>query len=205
LPKIVDIESRRAQFVAASLDVIADEGVAGATMRRIAAQAGATTGAITNYFEGREALLIEAVRAAHNAAGLRMQHAARDGATAAERLEAVVLQALPLDAVRMREWKVWSAFRGALHGRSSLWAANEAGYSNWRRYLQMLLEPICVDADSVRREASLLMALVDGIAFRLAAMTASAEQLAAEQRSAALDVLFYVSAISRRQPLRGGL
>jgi AcrR family transcriptional regulator len=204
LPKIVDIESRRAQFVAASLDVIANEGVAGATMRRIAAQAGATTGAITNYFDGREALLVEAVRTAHNAAGLRMRHAAQDGATAAERLKAVVLQALPLDAVRMREWKVWSAFRSALHGRSSLWAANQAGYGNWRRYLQTLLEPICIDADSVRRESSLLMALVDGIGFRLAAMTGTAEQLAVEQRGATVDILFYLNAIGRPQTSREG-
>ena len=78
-------------------------------------------------------------------------------------------------------------------------------YGNWRRYLQTLLEPICVDAGSVRRESSLLMALVDGIGFRLAAMTTSAEQLAAEQQSAALDVLFYPNAISRRRTRRGGL
>jgi len=33
-------------------------------------------------------------------------------------MEAVVLQALPLDSVRLREWKVWSAFRVALPGNS---------------------------------------------------------------------------------------
>lgn len=197
MPKLVDIESRRAQFAAASLDVIASEGLAAATMRRIATQAGVTTGAITNYFEGREALLLEAVRTAHYAAGLRMQHAAHHGATAAERLEAVVLQALPLDGVRMREWRVWAAFRGVLPGNSELWAANEAGYGNWRGYLQTLLKPLCADADSVRREASLLVALVDGFGFRLASMTASAEALAAEQKSAAADVRAYLNGVVR--------
>jgi AcrR family transcriptional regulator len=192
MPKAVDVDTKRAQFVAASLDVIANEGLAAATMRRIAAQAGATTGAVTHYFAGREAVLLEAVRAAHFAAGARMQDAARHCPSAADRLEAVVLQALPLDAVRLREWRVWTAFRSVLPGNSALWAANEAGYGAWRGYLQMLLAPFCVDADSVRREVSLLMALVDGIGFRLASMTVNAEDLAAEQMSAAADVLTYL-------------
>jgi len=167
-------------------------------MRRIAIEAGVTTGAITNYFEGREALLLEAVRTAHYAAGLRMQNAARHDATAAERLEAVVLQALPLDGVRMREWRVWAAFRSALPGNSELWTANEAGYANWRRYLQALLRPICIDGESSRREASLLVALVDGIGFRLAAMAENAQDLASEQVSVTEDIVAYLKDVLRR-------
>jgi AcrR family transcriptional regulator len=199
VPKLVDIAQRRAQFVAASLDVIASEGLAAATLRRIAAQAGATTGAVTHYFPGRDALLIEAVRAAHYAAGARMQSAAEGAATAAARLEAVVLEALPLDAVRLREWRVWAAFRGALRGNSELWTASEAGYANWRAYLDTLLAPLCADAQSVRREGSLLIALVDGVGFRLAAMTASDAALAQEQRRMAGDVGFYLRELARRQ------
>jgi len=199
MPKVVDIGTKRAQFVDASLDLIASEGLAAATMRRIAAKAGATTGAVTHYFAGREALLLEAVRAAHYAAGGRMQDAAQRGLSSAARLEAVVLQALPLDAVRMREWRVWAAFRGALSGNSELWAASEAGYENWRGYLRVLLDPFCADVDSVRREASLLIALVDGIGFRLASMTASGEELAIEQNIVTADVLAYLKGVVQRR------
>lgn len=202
MPKIVDIESRRAQFVAASLDVIAVEGLKAATMRRIAAEAGVTTGAITRYFSGREELLLEAVGAAHVAAGLRMQRAVQHGANPLAQLEAVILQAMPLDDIRLREWKIWSAFRNVLPGKAGLWATNEAGYDAWRGYLHTLLEPICLDADSVRREASLLVALVDGIGFRLAAMTASVEQIEAEQRTVTADIQYYVQALTRRQARR---
>jgi AcrR family transcriptional regulator len=198
LPKIVDLAAKRAEFAAASLDVIASEGLAAATMRRIAAKAGASTGAITHYFEGREALLIEAVRAAHLAAGARMQTAAQQRATAAERLEAVVLEALPLDRVRLREWRVWTAFRGALPGNQPLWTQNELGYGAWRQFLETLLEPICVDAEDARRESALMVALVDGIGFRLAAMTAGADQLAAEQRSVTADVRVYLKSVGNR-------
>lgn len=200
MPKLVDIEARRAQFVAASLEVIANEGLGAATMRRIAAQAGATTGAVTHYFPSRETLLLEAVRTAHYAAGARMQRAAQQRLSTAERLEAVVLQALPLDAVRMREWKVWAAFRGALPGNAELWAANEAGYGNWRQYLEAMLRPLCADADSVRREASLLIALVDGIGLRLASMTATVPQLRAEQDTVTADMLAYLKRFARFAP-----
>ncbi len=200
MPKVVDIETKRAQFVTASLDVIASEGLTAATMRRIAAKAGVTTGAVTHYFPNREALLLESVRAAHYAAGARMQQAVQQHLSAADRLEAVVLQALPLDAVRMREWKVWAAFRGALLGASELWAANEAGYRNWRGYLEALLKPLCADADSVRREASLLIALVDGIGLRLASMAATAQQLQAERDTMKGDVLAYLKGIARISP-----
>jgi len=183
--------------VAASLDVIAREGLAAATMRRIAAKAGATTGAVTHYFASREALLVEAVRAAHLAAGARMQRVAQEGGSAVERLEAVVLQALPLDDVRLREWRVWSAFRSALPDNPELWSANEAGYGAWRGYLETLLAPLCADAAAVRRESSLLIALVDGIGFRLAAMTAGPERLADERRTAAADIRFYLAALGR--------
>ena len=205
MPKVVDIGERRAAFVEASLDVIAGEGLAGATLRRIAAQAGVTTGAVTHYFADREALLVAAVASAHYAAGARMTAAAASPSIPAERLEAVVLQALPLDAVRLREWKVWLAFRGALPGNVELWADNERGYANWRGFLQSLLQPLCADAEAVRREGFLLIALVDGIGFRLAAMAGDAEQVAAEQASAAADVRAYLRALSDRQRQgRGG-
>lgn len=204
MPKVVDIATKRAEFVAASLDVIAAEGLAAATMRRIAAQAGATTGAITHYFDGREALLLEAVAVAHYAAGARMEAAARGRHTAADRLEAVVLEALPLDEVRLREWRVWSAFRGVLRDNSRLWTASERGYGAWRGFLAALLQPICGDAEAVRRESALLIALVDGIGFRLAAMPANDEHFAEEQKHVAGDVRAYLKALNERQDQGGG-
>ena len=53
MPKSVDPTQKRAAFVAASWDVIAAEGLRGATLRRVAAEAGCTTGALTHYFSDR--------------------------------------------------------------------------------------------------------------------------------------------------------
>lgn len=195
MPRIVDVTTKRAELVAASLDVIANDGLAGATLRRIAAHVGASTGSITHYFDGRDALLVEAVRTAHEAAGVRMTRALERLDDPASRLEAVILEALPLDSHRLRDWKVWSAFRGALPGNSLLSAGNELGYGAWRKLLVVLLEPFFADAEDVRRESGLITALVDGIGFRLAALPRRSPQLAAEQQQAADDIRDYLKRV----------
>ena len=110
MPKSVDPIQKRAELVSASWDVIAAEGLKAATLRRVAAEAGCTTGALTHYFRDRRALLIDALRSAHYQAGGRMADAASRAASDLARLKAVLLEALPLDAARLREWRVWLAF-----------------------------------------------------------------------------------------------
>ncbi|MFD7436231.1 TetR/AcrR family transcriptional regulator [Streptomyces sp. NPDC059861] len=51
---------RRARIVAATLDLIAEEGVAGVSHRKIAARAGVPLGSMTYHFGGIEELLREA-------------------------------------------------------------------------------------------------------------------------------------------------
>lgn len=51
---------RRDRIIDACLDVISQVGVAGASHRKIAARAGVPLGAMTYYFDGMDALLLEA-------------------------------------------------------------------------------------------------------------------------------------------------
>lgn len=53
---------RRARILAATLDLIADEGVAGVSHRKIAARAGVPLGSMTYHFSGMDELLSEAFR-----------------------------------------------------------------------------------------------------------------------------------------------
>src|SRR5262245_51822686 len=98
----------RTRVVEAAWRVVATGGVHGATMRRIAAEAGVTTGFVTHYFEDKQELLAEVVQ--HN--NLR----ARDRVLAAigdrrglVALEGVVEALLPIDEDRRLEWEVWVA------------------------------------------------------------------------------------------------
>lgn len=53
-----DREARSGELVAAARAVIAREGYGGATLRKVAQQAGATTGAVSYYFENKEAFVL---------------------------------------------------------------------------------------------------------------------------------------------------
>lgn len=51
-----DRETKRGEFLTAGIMVIAEQGFAGASLRKVAERAGHTTGAITYYFENKEQL-----------------------------------------------------------------------------------------------------------------------------------------------------
>ncbi|MDH4608089.1 TetR/AcrR family transcriptional regulator [Pseudomonas sp. BN102] len=52
-----DHNAKRAELLAAAIAVIAQEGYAGASMRRVAQHAGCTTGAVTYYFANKEEMV----------------------------------------------------------------------------------------------------------------------------------------------------
>jgi TetR/AcrR family transcriptional repressor of bet genes len=168
VPKAVDRTEKRAEFVAASWNVIASEGLRAATLRRVASEAGCTTGSLTHYFPDRRSLLIDSLRSAHFQAGARMQEAAKQAPTDFERLEAVLLEALPLDAPRMREWRVWLAFWAEAMNDAELAKENTRRYAEWRSMLSDVVSPLVADSTEVERELDHLIALIDGLGLHLA-------------------------------------
>jgi TetR/AcrR family transcriptional repressor of bet genes len=167
MPKVVDARLRRSEFVDATWRVIRKEGLPAATLRRVAAEARCTTGALTHYFSNREALLVQALCAAHFAAGARMVAAARRVRGDLKRLETLVLEALPLDAVRMNEWKTHLTFWGEACDNEKLRSENARRFAEWGQLLEEYMAPIVPGEKARRREAMLLMALIDGLALRL--------------------------------------
>ncbi|MGO2985400.1 MAG: TetR/AcrR family transcriptional regulator, partial [Brevibacterium aurantiacum] len=57
MPKIVDHDQRRRDLVEATLRIILRQGLAGATMRDIATEAGFANGAMKSYFASKSDLL----------------------------------------------------------------------------------------------------------------------------------------------------
>ncbi len=164
MPKAVDVDQKRAEFVAASWDVIAREGLKAATLRRVAAEAGCTTGALTHYFANRRALLIGALRSAHFQAGARMLARLEGDAPVREKLRAVLLESLPLDAVRVREWRVWLAFWAEAMNDAELASENDRRYEEWRALLEGLFSGI----EGAANLSAQAIAFIDGLGLRVA-------------------------------------
>jgi AcrR family transcriptional regulator len=167
MPKIVDGNERRREILLAATGLIAREGLAAATMRRIADAAGCTTGLVTHYFENKDEILLAALRDAHGAAGRRMGvHAEGGGGLAA--LELVLHDALPLDDERVREWKVWLSFWGEAVGTRALAREQKKRYEEWRRLVRTHLKSARSAGElgaSVDLESSVeeIVALIDGL------------------------------------------
>jgi AcrR family transcriptional regulator len=166
VPKIVDHEQRRRELVDATLAVVAVGGIEAATVRRIAEEAGCTTGRITHYFADKEEVLVAALRQVHRAAGERMLAAIRQR-RGLEALRAVLAEALPLDEERVLEWRVWLAFWGNAATSANLQAEQHQRYREWRRLLTRVLAAAqrngqlsaSIDLD---RLVDQIVALVDG-------------------------------------------
>ena len=162
MPKVVDHAQRRRELVAATWAVVAPEGIEAATVRRIAEEAGCTTGRITHYFADKEEVLVAALRQVHRAAGKRML-AAIGPRSGLEALRAVLAEALPLDQERILEWRVWLAFWGSAATSASLQAEQHQRYREWRGLLKRVLATAQLSADiDLDRLVDQIVALVDG-------------------------------------------
>ena len=167
MPKIVDHSERRQELIAASWDVIAQDGIDGLTMRRVAKAAGCTTGRISHYFSGREELLSSALRSAHKNAAVRMMKIANSDLDPKQRLIRVSYEGLPLDKRRLREWKVWIVFWAAAASSQNLAAENTARYKDWQDLIERLLAESGISGRRLESRLHELMSIVDGLGIRL--------------------------------------
>ena len=166
MPKKVDPVAQRLSLAKAGLAVIAAEGLEAATLRRIAAQAGCTTGTVTHYFPDRSALLRAALDAACQTAARRMYQAAMHAPTYLQKLEAVLREAVPLDDERRGEARVWLAFWGAASEDQALIEVHERRMADWRGLIRAVLQPLLNPKADLDHEVLVLCDLVDGLCVR---------------------------------------
>jgi AcrR family transcriptional regulator len=198
MPRQVDAKLKRSEFVDATWRVIQNEGLSAATLRRVAAEAGCTTGALTHYFRSREALLIAGLRSAHSKAAGRMLVVTSRVKGDLKRLEASVLEALPLDAERLEEWRTRLAFWGAVADSEALRRENGRRFAEWNEFLQERLAPIVHHPEALKREVVVLAALVDGLALRLLVQCRSGEQAQATAPQIAAHVRAHLQGLRLR-------
>jgi AcrR family transcriptional regulator len=173
MPKQVDHAQRREQLAAALWRVVMREGIEAASVRRVAAEAGWSTGSLRHYFETRSQLLAFAMELVVQRVTERV--AAFGPEPDPRRL---LEQALPLDDERRAEMQVWLAF--------TTQALVDPGLRDLRDGAHAALRDLCRRA--VEQEgaadpgaaAEQLHALVDGLALHAVlapAVTTPARQL----------------------------
>ena len=108
MPIQVDRESQREHVTSLAAGLVAQEGVAALTFRRVAEAAGSSTAIVSTYFTDKRDLLLSTFRAAASRTTVRFEAAIDAGGSLQDCLEAW----LPLDADRLTDWRVILAFWG---------------------------------------------------------------------------------------------
>jgi AcrR family transcriptional regulator len=108
MPIQVDHERQRDHVTSLATRLVAQEGVAALTFRRVADAAGSSTAIVSTYFADKRDLLLSTFRAAASRTTVRFEAAINTGGTLQDCLEAW----LPLDDERLADWRVIIAFWG---------------------------------------------------------------------------------------------
>ena len=161
---------RRQDLIEATLDCVAERGLAGATVRAIALRAGVTAGLIRHYFPGKEDLL----QAAYATIVGRMTEQAKaapgmEQADPRRRLAAFVEANLGAPVMDVRIFSLWPGFIGRVHADPTLSAAHREGYLGFRDELETLVAEVLDGSDRTTDKAQLrhyaiaINAILDGL------------------------------------------
>lgn len=189
----VDPAQRRAEIVEATFGLLAEGGVEAATMRRVAAAAGATTGRVTHYFDSRVELLIAALREVDRRRQQRIS--AHDELDPFERLRAVLMERLPLDRERLDEVRVWLALAGTTLPELRDELVHQ--FVEWDRLVRSLVADEHMPDDMTVP----LVALLDGLALRL---TVDSTRRARQAATDALEALLIGQPATRTRATKPG-
>jgi len=182
MPKTVDAVARREELAAAAARVIARSGVAGASMREVATEAGWTTGTLVHYFRNRHELLRFTLETSLE--GRRRRRAVRDSHDPFSALRATLHDALPTDDDARLHWNVTIAFCAQAGGDPDFATLQRDAYRDFRSNVTARVIAAGHPASSADIEAERLIAVVDGVALQA---LFDPESWPPERQSAALD------------------
>ena len=167
LRKKMSQDDRRLEVTQAVWQVIIRDGLDKTSMRAIAKELGSSTGVVTHYFRDKNELMLFALERIFENLHEDMTSSIKEY-EGINRLEQMILAALPLESNSLDGWKVWVAFLGYAIGREKLMLEHQKRYDFLHKILWQELADlqaaklIQVDLD-LKLEANALIALVDGI------------------------------------------
>ncbi len=170
MPKIVDHDARRVEIAAAAAQAIDELGLDRVRLVDVARRASCTTGAVSHYFPGKEAVLSAALDHVLGQLTDRAPRAA-DLPETTEPVEAFLAglsEVLPLDDARRSDWRVWLAFCGRAVSTPDLAALHRDAYAAIQRALvdEILLLGLTADASDAQEIAVGAVAALDGLGLR---------------------------------------
>jgi AcrR family transcriptional regulator len=160
------VETRRADLIAATQELVASGGPEAATVRAIAARAGVTAGLIRHYFQSKDELTRAAYRALMDGMTAKGSDALEGvGAGPEERLAAFVAASLRPPVLDAGVVVLWAGYMHKVRSDPELLAVHEEAYTRYRQVLERLIGalPRAATPDQIRGEAIACNAVIDGL------------------------------------------
>lgn len=159
---------RQNDLIAATLDSVAELGLAGATVREVANRAGVTPGLIRRYFDNKERLVAAAYRTF--IADLIETAAAGCGdGPAHARLAGLIRASVTAPVADGRTLSIWAAFIGTVNSDPVMAEVHREGYQAFRDLVEQLVGECLrerganASQQTIRQQAIVLNALLDGL------------------------------------------
>lgn len=161
-------EVRQNALIAATLDSIAELGLAGATVREVSYRAGVTPGLIRRYFDNKEKLVAAAYRSFISDLIAMAESGCGDG-SAVSRLAGLIRASVTAPVADGRTLSIWAAFIGTVNSDPVMAEAHREGYQSFRDLIEQLVGEVMAERavpatkPDIRRHAIVLNALLDGL------------------------------------------
>lgn len=164
MPAVVDHDERRRQLAEVAIELIAETGLEGASVRAIAGRAGYSSVVVAHYFRNKAELLRQAFEYTIEQTTRQIDAVLAQGGGVGAALETF----LPIAPAATRTWKVWFAFWGSALANPEYTAAQARRGREGMGIICRVLDhynEIPADAAGGREmQAARLLTLIAGIA-----------------------------------------
>lgn len=194
VPKIVDHDRRRQELGRALWQIVAERGLAAATVRAIAAESGWSVGAVRHYFGSQDELLAFGMSSMVEVVQVRVVEVLREHEPSLGRARLMLEELLPLDAVRLGEVRVYFAFMARARVEESWEALRRQAWEGERHLCRWALSdvlgcpppagPGALLPPSAEAHVDALQAVLDGLSVIGATMP---EEMTADRMRAVLE------------------
>lgn len=160
----IDHEKRRRDIAKITIDLIAREGLAAATIRRIATEAASSTTQITHSFDDKHELLVRAFEVLSAEGERRFEEVLRHDPSD---VIGALLTMVPWCPANVRRWKAYLAFWDEAARNAELASLMAQSTSAGTDLLHRLLATKVAEPTDLEAAGELLSALIQGLALKI--------------------------------------
>jgi AcrR family transcriptional regulator len=166
---VADQDTSKDRILDALLQLMSTKGAEGLTIRKVAAAAGVSVGAVQHHFATKEALLVAGMNIVNDRFRDRVMPMLHEAATPEDRLRIFCREIASIERGGLTDAIVWTVFAARASTDPHIRSIHSRDWATTESVMLRLLADAYPDSDVTADDAALLLAVTDGIAVARAA------------------------------------